>query len=179
MYGLHADVAFAVSASPTHNRASAWFTSDDDSRGGVPFTLDGVSLSHRYYCLIPGTVALPADSKSITALHEFGHALSSYTNGGVTDLYVNSNPALNVKQGRPIPIVFGQYNGANFLSDQTRDGLGYPPSWQSYHCELINPAIPAVMDDYWLAATGVPEQCEHDKITRQFLLDRLRAKTMR
>ena len=158
---------------------SAWFTSDDDSRPGVAFTLDGVQLAHRYYCLIPGTVAFPVDSASITALHEFGHALSSYSNGEVTDLYVDSNPALNVKRGRPIPQVFGSYSQTTFGSDLTRDGLGYPAGWQSYHCELINPPLPAVMDNYWAASNGVPEECEHDKITRLFLLDRLRAKTMR
>src|SRR5262249_47353 len=63
-YGLSADVAYAVTGSVTHKRASAYFTSDDDARGGVPFQLDGVQYYHRYECLIPGTVALPVDSKS-------------------------------------------------------------------------------------------------------------------
>lgn len=35
------------------------------------------------------------------------------------------------------------------------------------------------MDDYWQAPDGVPEHCEHDRITRAFLLDRVRAKMRR
>lgn len=178
-YGLYADVAYAVSGSKSHTRASAWFTSDDDSRGGVNFTLDGASLSHRYHNLIPGTVAIHTSSNSLTALHEFGHALSSYSNGSVVDLYVDSGVGLNNKLGRPIPPAFGTYNAVAFNSDSVRDGLGYPPGWQSYHSELIDANVPAVMDDYWQAATHVPEHCQHDKITRQFLLDRLQAKVAR
>lgn len=178
-YGLHADIAYAVTASRTHVRASAWFTTDDDSRPGVNFTLGGRTFAHRYYALIPGTVALPVSSTSLTALHEFGHALSSYSNGAVTDLYIDSQPALNNKRGRPIPADFANYNGTVYNSDMNRDGIGYPAAWQSFHCELLNAAVPAVMDDYWLAPSGVPEECQHDAITRQFLLDRLRAKTSR
>jgi hypothetical protein len=33
---ITADVAYAVTASSTHDRASAWFTTEDTSRGGVP-----------------------------------------------------------------------------------------------------------------------------------------------
>lgn len=178
-YGLHADVAYAVSGSRTHSRASAWFTTDDDSRPGVQFTLDGQVFMHRYYCLIPGTIGLPVDSTSLTALHEFGHALSSYTNGKITDLYVDSDVAVNNKRNRPIPASFGMYNRSGLNSDTVRDGLGYPANWQSYHCELIDPDMPAVMDNYWANTNGKPEECQHDGITRQFLLDRLRAKTSR
>ncbi len=175
-FGLDADVAYAVSASNTHTRSSAWFTSDDDSRPGVGFTLDGVSLTHRYFSLIPGTIAMHLTATSLTALHEFGHALSSYSNGKVVDLYVDSNPALNCKAGRPIPPRFGSYVTTPLAADISRDSLGYPPGWNSYHCEL-NAPFPAVMDDYWL--TAVPERCEHDKITRQFLKDRVSAKIQR
>lgn len=116
-YGLHADIAYAVSASRTHVRASAWFTTDDDGRPGVSFTLDGNTFAHRYYALIPGTVALPVSSSSLTALHEFGHALSSYSNGAVTDLYMDSQSALNNKRGRPIPAIFANYNGTAYNSN--------------------------------------------------------------
>ncbi len=176
--GLHADVAYAVTASPTHQRASAWFTSDDDARGGVPFTIDGVQHFHRYYNLIPGTIALPVSSTSLTALHELGHALSSYSNGSVLDLYVDSNPGLNVRRGRPIPATFATYNGTPMATDPVRDGLGYTTGWQSYHCELLDPANPAIMDDYWQAPGG-SNACRHDRITRQFLKDRLLAKISR
>ena len=183
---LYADVAYAVSESATHTRASAWYTSDDDTRPGTPFTLDGTTFAHRYWSLIPGTVALHTTGASLTAVHEFGHALSSYTNGSITDLYVDSPDALNNKLGRPIPsppAPFRVYNGTTIAIDQTRDGLGYLASWLSYHAELNAPSFPAIMDDYWMATTtssgGVPEDCEHDTITRQFLLDRIRAKMSR
>lgn len=178
-YALRADVVYAVTDSRTHKRASAWFTSDDDGRAGVPFVIDGVALNHRYYCLIPGTVAIHSGATSLTAVHEFGHALSSYTNGSIVDLYVDDGPGLNSKRGRPIPSSFATYAGHTFASDTARDGLGYPPGWQSYHCELIDSTAPALMDDYWSVPTGLPERCAHDRITRQFLLDRLRAKSSR
>jgi hypothetical protein len=176
-FGLNvADVVYAVSGSLSHNRASAWFTSDDDAGPGNGFTLDGVTLSHRHFNLVPGTVALHSTTTSLTAMHEFGHALSSYTNGSVVDLYVDSRAGLNNKRGRPIPPSFSVHNGSVLTSDAARNGLTYPAGWQSYHCELLDPSVPALMDNYWYASTGVPEHCRHDKITRQFLGDRLRAK---
>lgn len=178
-FGLDADVAYAVSLSASHARASAWGTSDDDAGPGAPFELDGATLHHRHRSLIPGAVAIHASAHSLTALHEFGHALSSYSNGYLTDLYVDSGPALNNKLGRPIPPDFGTYEAASTASDPTRDGLGYPAGWASYHPEPIDPALPAVMDDYWMAADGLPEHCRHDRLTRQFLRDRLRAKITR
>lgn len=178
-YGLDADVAYAVSSSPTHTRASAWFTSDDDAKPGTGFTLDGVALTHRYYSVIPGTVAIHVSATSMTALHEFGHALSSYSNGMVVDLYVDSNPALNCKTGRPVPAQFANYAGTALPSDPFRDALGYPGGWSSYHCELSDPGFPALMDNYWLAHDHIPEHCRHDKITRDFLADRMRAKIQR
>lgn len=174
-----ADVVYAVSQSESHSRASAWFTSDDDGQGGVSFDLDGGTFYHRFFNTIPGTIALHSTSNSLTALHEFGHALSSYSNGSVVDLYVDSGPGLNNKNGRPIPPKFDTYNGSAMASDSTRDGLGYDVGWTSYHCELLDPNLPAVMDNYWKAGDGVPEHCQHDRITRQFLMDRLRAKISR
>jgi len=177
---LNADIVYAVSNSGTHTRASAWFTSDDDARGGISFTLDGQALTHRYQCLIPGTIAIHSTATSLTAVHEFHHAISSYTNGSIVDLYVDSGPALNCRRSRPIPANFAVYNGVATASDTVRDHLGYPPGWQSYHCELNNPNLPAIMDNYWLAApTSDPNVCENDRITRQFVTDRVRAKLSR
>jgi hypothetical protein len=178
-HSLQADVAYAVSFSATHTRASAWPASDDDASPGCPFALDGVTLFHRHLCLIPGTVAIHANSTSLTALHEFGHALSSYSNGAVVDLYVDSVPGLNNKHGRPIPAAFATYSGIALPADPARDGLGYPAGWQSYHAELLDTTIPAVMDDYWKAPGGAPEHCLHDRITRQFLRERLVVKVNR
>lgn len=175
--GVEADVVYAVSASSTHTRATAWYTTDDDSRPGVAFTFDGRTLHHRFYPEIPGTIALPAASTGLTAAHEFQHAVSSYTNGAITDLYVDSKPALNCKVGRPIPPDFATYDGTTFHTDTARDGLGYPATWRSYHSELANPAMPAVMDNYW--ATTSPVACENDQITRRFIFDRVRAKICR
>ncbi len=172
--GEVADVAYAVTASPTHTRASAWFTTDDDTRPGDPFTLDGLTMYHRYFQVVPGTVALPVTSTSLTALHEFQHALSSYTNGSVVDLYVDDGPGFNCKTGRPIPPNFAGYSGTTYASDLSRNGIGYPTGWSSYQPDPHDPTNPVVMDDYWLGGSGVtPNACQNDKITRQFLQDRL------
>ncbi len=176
-----ADVVYSISKSDSHTRASAWYTSDNDAGPGINFTLDGVTLSHRFHALIPGTIALHTSSSSVTPLHEFGHAASSYTNGSVLDLYIDSPPALNNKRGRPIPGGFATYVSTALASDTARDSIGYPAGWQSYHCEHHDPSLPSLMDDYWLASSGAggPDACQHDKITRQFLRDRILAKLSR
>jgi hypothetical protein len=176
-FGVAADVIFAISQSPTFTRESAFPATDDDAGPGDPFQLDGVTLFHRHNHSIPGTVALHVTSRSITPLHEFGHAASSFTNGQIMDLYVDSPPALNCKAGRPIPSNFGKFDITSLTTDFQRAGLGYPPNWRSYHCELIDPAYPAVMDDY--INSGNPLACRHDAITRRFLIDRLVAKIKR
>jgi hypothetical protein len=175
-YDINADIIYAVSASASHTRASAWFTTDDDTQPGVAFTLNGNSgFFHRYYNTIPGTVAIHVTSSSLTALHEFGHAISSYSNGKILDLYVDSLVGFNNLVGRPIPATFCNYNGTNFSTDPLRDGLGYPASWQSYHCALVDPTCPAVMDNYWLSQKG-PGACLHDSVTKGFIYDRVVAK---
>jgi hypothetical protein len=181
-FNLQADVAYAVTASPTHTRASAYPGTDDDLSAGVSFTMDGRTLNHRFFSSIPGTIAISTTSSSMTALHEFGHASSSFNNGYVTDLYVDNRPianTINAKDGRPIPVNFANYNGTNMLSDKTRDGLGYPATWQNYHCELIDATLPAIMDNYFQAPDGTPTHCRHDRITRQFFIDRITAKLAR
>jgi hypothetical protein len=178
-FGLAADVVYAISQSPGHVRASAWFTSDDDARPGVRFVLDGAVLHHRFHNLIPGTIAQHVTKRSLTALHEFGHALSSYTNGKVVDLYVDGPAGVNNKRSVSRPTTFAVYRGTTFATDGVRDGLGYPPQWKSYHCELHDPGFPAVMDRYGFAAGGMSARCQHDRITRRFLLDRVRAKQSR
>lgn len=176
--GVEADVVYAVSANATHTRASAWPAGDDIARGGVAFTLDGVPGLHAYHSLLPGTIAIHASAKSLTALHEFHHAIGSYENGQVTDLYVDSSPAVNCKVGQPpVPPVFGTYNAQTFSSDPVRDSIGYEPGWRSFHCALHDVARPAIMDDYWKAAD--PNRCQDDQITRSFVLDRIRVKLSR
>jgi hypothetical protein len=183
-FGVAADVIFAVTQSGTHNRASAHPTTDDTATGGVPFTLDGNNLTHWYGNLVPGVVAIHSSASTLTALHEFSHAASSDSDGFVTDLYVN-NPSVigntvNFRTGRPIPANFASLNNTPFASDTARDGLGYPADWTSYHCQLNDASRPALMDNYKNAAQLSEQiQCRHDQITRQFLLDRLLAKTQR
>jgi hypothetical protein len=118
--GYQADVVFAISGSPSHDRASAWFTSDNDAGPGpgLDFTMDGVTASHRFYNLIPGTVAMHTSTRALTPLHEFSHAVSSYTNWAVVDLYVDSQAALNNKRGRPIPEQFANYSSVLTRSDR-------------------------------------------------------------
>ncbi len=175
--GIDPDIVFVVSNSPTHTRASAYGTTDDDARGGVPFTYDGSALVHRYFHRIPGMAAIHTTAYALTAAHEFGHAFSSYTNGFITDLYVDGAAAFNRKVGRPIPTSFANYSGQIYKSDPTRDGLNYPAGWQSYHSELVDPTRPALMDNYWL--TQDPMQCKHDLLTKKYILDRVAAKVSR
>jgi hypothetical protein len=180
LFGLAADVAFAITASATHSRASAWYTTDDPTRGTVPYNLDGVAKATSRFCKIPGTVALHVSSTSMTGLHEFGHAFSSFTEGAVTDQYVDSAPDLNVKHGRPIPTNFGTFNAVTHASDPVRDGIGYPTTWNSYHPALTDLAVPSLMDNYWQAAAPkTPVDCRFDTITAAFIGHRMAAKMSR
>jgi hypothetical protein len=179
--GILADVVYAVSGSATHTRASAWHTTDDTTRASIPFRLNGATLQHCRYYGIPGTVALPAGSTSLTAAHEFQHAISSYQNGMIVDLYVDSPAGLNIRvRGAPggtiPPGPFGVLAPVSHQPDPTRGPLGYPVNWRSFHCALHDPANPAIMDNYWLAPGGNPASCANDTITRQFIRDRVLAK---
>jgi hypothetical protein len=178
-YGIQGDIIFAVTASETAHRSSAWYASDDDNVPGQLFTLDGVTYSHVYQSRIPGTIALHSSARSITALHEFSHALSSFSNGMVVDLYTNNAPAVNSKFGIvPNPPVFGEYNTQNYSADLSRKPQGYG-SLGCFYSGLHGAAYPALMDDFWLEPSGVYELCEHDTITRSFLRDRVLAKINR
>ncbi|MDB5916322.1 MAG: hypothetical protein JWR40_556 [Massilia sp.] len=174
---VNPDIVFIVSNSPANTRASAWYTTDNDARPGDPFTYDGQRLFHRYFHLIPGMAALHTTSDALTAAHEFGHAFSSYTNGLITDLYVDGDPAFNRKTGRPIPDVFATYDGVAYASDKERDGLGYPPDWISYHPALVDPSQPALMDNFYYSDGYVTSK--HDRITKRYILDRIEAKVFR
>lgn len=176
-YDLQSDISYAVSQSTVNKRAAAFSATDDDARPGVPFTLNGTTFHHRHFDLIPGSIGIHTTSASVTPLHEFGHASSSYNNGEIADLYVDNRDTLNNRRGRPIPPDFAVYNSVTYLSDRNRGGRGYPADWASYHCELHDTGVPALMDDYWVGNS--PERCQHDKITRQFLRDRILARLAR
>ncbi|HEX8240209.1 MAG TPA: hypothetical protein VF574_10770 [Allosphingosinicella sp.] len=171
---LRADVMFAVSASATHVRSSALATLDDDDVPGRPFTVDGARMVHRPQNKFPGAVALHFRAGGMVALHEFSHAASSWTNGLIGDLYDDEGEALNKRRGRPIPAAFCTYDGRSFAAAPTRGGgLPYHPGSDLFHCEQADPAFPALMDNYLEAAGGRAERCRHDRLTRQFLLDRI------
>lgn len=174
---VNPDIVFIISNSPTNRRASAYGTTDNDTRGGDPFTYDGRRLYHRYFHTIPGMAAMHTTSDALTAAHEFGHAFSSYTNGFITDLYVDGNTELNRKNGRPIPGVFATYKAVAYASDQTRDGLGDPETSSSYHPGLADPAQPALMDNFYYSDGAVASK--HDRITKRYTLDRIEAKVFR
>jgi hypothetical protein len=189
--GVNADVIFAVSRNGKYSGASAYPATDDVARGGTPFTFDGDNFTHCHYSEVPGTVAIHVTADSLTALHEFQHAMGSYENGIIVDLYVDCPTAgfssatslrINFKRrhaaGDVIPKYFAEYNGKQFASDPTRDSMGYPPAWTSYHCGLHDKRRVAIMDTY-RTNNPRPNACQNDTITRAFLHDRLRAKLER
>ena len=177
-------MVFVIHGSTTHDRASAWFTTDNATGPSTAYTYDGVSRVHRHFPSIPGSAALPLnmDQTGLTPLHEFGHGASDFDNGRVIDLYVDgvsgfaANKKARTRSADPIPTNFANYNGTNSLSDKNRDGLGYPGTWTSFHPELADSAHPNLMDNYWLAAGGNPQVCRLDRLTSAWFVDRLRAK---
>lgn len=172
---LRADVAFAVTASATHDRCSALPTFDDNSAPGRSFTVDNRQMVHRHGNKLPGAVALHVTADTLTALHEFSHAASSWNNGMITDLYQPAE-GLNKRRGQPFPGTFCVYENQAFAVAPDRGGgIPYPPGSDYVHSELADPAFPAVMDNYSLAGGGQWQKCRHDKLTRRFLLDRVQS----
>ena len=185
-YTQVADIVLVMHGSTSHNRASAWFATDDSSKPGTAFTYDGAARTHGQFPSIPGSAALPLDmdQTGITPLHECGHAASDFNNGMITDLYVDGiggflvNKKARARNTDPIPPNFANYNGTVFRSDLNRDGLGYPASWTSYHPSLIDATRPNVMDNYWLAFDDA-HKCRFDSLAYAWFSDRLRAKLTR
>jgi hypothetical protein len=185
-YGAEADVVMIAHGSTTHDRATAWFTSDDTARAGTAFTYDGVARTHRHFWTVPGSAAIPTsvDTTGLTPLHEFGHASSDFTDGMVIDLYVDDtragfvvNKKMRAQATDAVPTTFATYNGTTYDADQSRDGLGYPAGWRSYHPELVDGTRPNMMDNYW--QTPEHQRCRLDRLTYAWLSDRLRAKVNR
>jgi len=183
-FGEVADMVFVVHGSTTHNRATAWFTTDDNRPDDPTFTYDGQTRRHGRFPRIPGSCTIPTsvNTTGMTALHEFGHAASDFTNGMITDLYhdvtggVPVNKKVRTQAGGPVPGTFATYDGTVFAADPDRDGIGpYPPTWSSYHPELTDATRPNLMDDYW-QSPDTPRNCRLDRLTYAWLRDRLRAK---
>jgi hypothetical protein len=182
-----ADMVFVLHGSTTHTRASAWFTTDDNSRPTLSFTYDGVSRKHGRFSSIPGSCTIPiTNTIAMTALHEFGHAASDFNNGRVVDLYVDGTPGgfmvnkkFRARATDPVPANFATYNGTNFNADPNRDALGYPAAgpmpWISYHPQLIDATRPNLMDNYFFSF-DTPRRCRLDQLTYAWMRDRLLAK---
>ena len=186
-YGETADMVFVMHDSGTHDRATAWYTTDDTARAATAYTYDGGARTHGHFPSTPGSAALPLnmDQTGLTPFHEYGHAASDLNNGMVFDLYVDGVSGFMVnKKARAlstdaIPANFASYNGTAYASDQNRDGIGYPAAWTSYHPALMDAAHPNLMDNYWMAAGGNPQVCRLDHLTYAWFTDRLRAKMNR
>lgn len=178
---IDCDVALVVHGSKDYTRASAKFTVDDPTSDQTAFQIDDRTFHHHRKTKTPGAATISYYSFDIshTPLHELGHAAAEINNGQVIDLYhdqLSSGPlVLNKKLGRPVPHSFAKYNGSSYASDLTRDHVGYPSEWKSYHPELISYDEPNLMDDYWLAQ-GDPLNCRFDRLTRDWLFGRFRAK---
>jgi hypothetical protein len=181
--GFQADIVAVVSASLTHTRASAVPATDGPPLGGVPFNLDGTVYHHVHRSQNPGCFAIHVTRRSMTPLHEFQHALSSYDNGAILDLYLDWFPAGGVvinKRQRTTANTnthFATYAGKQYLSSPNRGPIPYPAAWKCIHPELHNPGRYSLMDNF--PADSNPLACENDKITRAFLVDRLIARMNR
>lgn len=185
---LVADLVFVIHASPTHSRASAWFTTDDEARPSAAFSYDGNVCQHGQFARIPGSVAIPVNvpRNAPIILHEFCHAASECKQGKVVDLYIDRhavdlgfliNKKFRAAAGDPIPAVFADYNGVRFDADLAGPHAAYASSWKSYHPGRTDPAWPNLMDDYWAASS--PCRCCLDPLTRTYLRDRLETKLAR
>jgi endoglucanase len=186
-----ADVCFAVFRAPAFKRPTAHRTVDGAATAGdQPFTFDAVVAQHPGATTRPGAVAIHAPPTSpMDMLHEFGHAVSSSTNGACTDLYLeNANVGFVMNRKRrpsvvsPFPVRFARYDGTDYPTDRPRGayvgrgGIGYA-GWHNYGAELIDRRRPNLMDDYY--STANPRLCLLDELTRLFLRDRIEAKLRR
>ena len=187
--GLATDVVFVLAGSAIYERATTSPTTDDSDAGGPLFAYDKFKGVHGRFPSIPGMVALPMGAlKGPVALHEFCHAAADTENGLVIDLYVDGDlPAFPLglrvnKKWRNLPtdVVpqdFATYQDTRYATDPHRAGLEYAPGWTSYHPVLTDAARPNLMDIYGLDEN--PMACRLDQLTRQWFVDRLRAKLSR
>ena len=186
-FSLTADVVFVIHGSFSHKRASAWFTKDDSARPGTNYTFDGIQRRHGHFARIPGSSAISTslDPAEPVVIHEFAHAASDFNNGMVIDLRDDEgieaefviNKKFRASSINPVPLNFANYEGTDFSSDPTRDGLGYELDWISFHPELVDATRPNLMDDYRL--TAAPHLCRLDRLTAKWLRDRLNDKLSR
>jgi hypothetical protein len=186
-YWERADVAYCISASSTHDRASAWFTTDEGPINAAGYAYDGTNRAHGLRAQIPGSIAQSTsmDTTGLTPIHEFGHAASDFDNGMVIDLYVDPtstgfvvNKKMRALATDPVPANFATALGNTYTADASRDGIGYPATWTSFHPALQVTARPNLMDNYWTAGANVLT-CRLDGLTFDWMLRRVRAKANR
>ena len=174
--GCVADVVFAISRNPRAYRACSLPASDDLARPGVRYTMDGTAGIHACHSTIPGTVAIDAGSRSLVALHEFHHAMGSVENGQIVDLYRGATTeGVNLKRtAQPQPGVFCIYEGRHYPSEPPAGGSG---TSAFFRCARHDDTQPALMGNF---EEGEPDEaCQNDLITRDFVLDRVKAKVNR
>lgn len=188
---VNPDVVLAVTGWEHIYKATAFAAREENCRNGIKFWFDKNSYTHCFTSDQPGAVAINVEDDSMTALHEFSHAASSYYNGYVDDLdgkELKCNCRLTVNKKRK-----GWFERRKEFAIYYLDGAD--PNDPKNHYALdksetrtekgifapvkINPEFPALMDNYHEAKNGNAEKCRHDQLTSQFLLDRIRAKTMR
>ncbi len=186
-YWERVDVLYCISASATHNRASAWWGVDDASRTAASYTYDGTARDHGLYAQRPGCIAQSTtmDTSGLTAIHEFGHAASDQDRGMVIDLYIDDtrtgfvvNKKMRAADTDPVPANFGSMNTTTYAADAARDGIGYAAGWRSFHPALQVTNRPNMMDNYWLAGAN-RLQCRLDGLTFDWFHRRLSAKVGR
>jgi hypothetical protein len=174
---LAADISFVVFISPTRTLDISYHTKDDAGSTAKAYTYDARAGNHRQRASTPGAISLYAPTQVLTPLHEFMHAFSE---DGVRciDLYVDGgsggfdfNKKMRLAAANPVPPAFATVDGVAYSSDPARDGLGYDPTWVSYHSELVDRRRPNVMDNYFLAADQ--RECRLDKLTLKFMRDRI------
>jgi hypothetical protein len=192
-YQEKADIVVAVSK--FNFRCSAWFTTDDTA--GTDYTIEDQSYKFGTNVKSPGsfgdTIYLLPENRGydmLTPIHEYLHAMSEKDRGRITDLYEDSYLSIDVnvnkrkKSGDSIPGTFGKYNNKSYNSDAPagsyvgRGGLGYPGSEgikYTYGPELVDKGACNVMDNF-TSSTIDYTRCRLDKLTHQYVYDRLTAK---
>lgn len=177
---ISADIVIAVSGYedqvlPSPNRSTAFAATDDMDSAAASFSLDGKVYKHFSRSIIPGTIALAYKAGSLTTPHEFMHAMGSFQNLQIADLYTPpfaGAESINQKSGTPPPPIFAKYRDNPFGTDQD-----IPLAGNGYHCERSKTDRVSMMDNFFSGFNNgkIPGgiDCENDKITRKFVTDRI------
>jgi hypothetical protein len=184
--GLSPDIVVVIHGSEISTTPGGIATVDDFDQESVPFTYDDRDYKHGRFPFSPGTIAISIDNPRDvpTVMHEFAHAACEDKNGQITDLHRDDfdddklliNKKHRQRPGDPVPLHFATFRGKSYASDRSSFGVRYRDR-TSYHPEPIDGAHPNLMDDYH--ETNTPMKCRFDKLTYDFLRDRLETKLSR